>query len=110
MGEPLLLQLMVRQTRGSEIRAYRQAFGKQLVDTWVGIAQTAEQQVSECMVAGHPGIQANGTKHILVTSMRKKKFGDCFDLLSDALVQGPNWLDANQKHRCFGNNLPQKPR
>ena len=55
MGEPLLLQLMVRQTRGSEIGAYRQAFGKQLVDTWVGIAQTAEQQVSECMVAGHPG-------------------------------------------------------
>ena len=30
---------------------------------------------------GPSRIQANGTKHILVTSMRKKKFGDCFDLL-----------------------------
>ena len=111
VGEPLLLQLTVRQTLGSEIRAYREAFGKQVVDAWVGIAQTAEKQVSECMVAGHPGIQANGTKHIIVTSVRKKKFGDYFDLLSYALVQDSNWLDAKQKHRCFGNNLlAQKPR
>ena len=57
-----------------------------MVDTWVGIAQTAEKQVSEGMIAGHSGIEANGTKHILVTSVREKKFGNYFDLLANALV------------------------
>ena len=44
-------------------------------------------------------------KYILAAGVGNKKGGDCVDLISDALVQAPNGLDAKQEHRCLGDNF-----
>jgi hypothetical protein len=60
------------------------------------------------MITCPPGIEANGSEHILMAGVGNKKRRDYVDLLSDVLVQAPNRIDAEQKHRGFGDSLLTK--
>src|SRR5260370_35041875 len=79
-----------------------------MVDVSVWVAKATEHDVGDGMVARQPGVEADGTKDILVARLGNEKAGDYVDLLSDALVQAPNGLDTKQKHRSFGDSLLAK--